>query len=116
MLGAQAYPGHALEAVKLTWDAGTITVDANATTPDPTCETYTFTWPTALLLEIDPLEVEVDAFSESLVPVDLNCADRVSEYGDCNLFFPCASGLLCAGIIRTGSVTSWKLEIISRYD
>lgn len=100
-LGPQAYPGHSIEVAKLTWDDGLITVDGDAIAPGPSCETYAFTWPTAALLEIDPLEVDVDGFLEKLVPDQLDCADGAGEYGDCNLFFPCASGLLCAGIIRS---------------
>jgi len=100
-LGPQAYPGHSLEVDTLTWDDGIVTADGDAIAPGPSCETYAFTWPTAALLEIDPLEVEVDGILEKLVPGELDCADGVGEYGDCNLFFPCASGLLCAGIIRS---------------
>jgi hypothetical protein len=100
-LGAQAFPGHALEVSTLTWDAGSVTVDALALAPGPDCETYTFTWPTAALLSIDPLEVEVDGFVELLTPQATSCAAGVGESGSCDLIAPCATGLLCAGLIRS---------------
>ncbi len=100
-LGTQAFPGHALEVSSLIWDAGTISVHADAIAPGPDCETYSFTWPTAALLSIDPLQVEVNAFAEKYSDQETSCADGAGDSESCNLDTPCATGLLCAGLIRT---------------
>ena len=100
-LGAEAFPGHALEVSTLVWDAATISVQADAIAPGPDCETYTFTWPTAALLSIDPLEVEVNAVAQQYSDQETSCAGGAGDSESCNLDTPCATDLLCAGLIRT---------------
>ncbi len=99
--GPQPFPGHALEASALTWDAGMVLVEGLAVGPDPDCETFQFTWPADTLLAIDALEVEIDGFDDQTIPMGSSCAMGASEAMRCDLDTPCATGLLCAGLIRT---------------
>ncbi|MCA9688756.1 MAG: proprotein convertase P-domain-containing protein, partial [Myxococcales bacterium] len=75
------------------------------------CETYTFTWPQAALVSIEPLAVAVDGFAEALADQETSCAAGVGDFADCDLETPCVTGLLCAGLIRSTVLTDtpWGL-------
>jgi len=99
--GPQPFPGHALEVSALTWDAGALVVDGNAVEPDVDCETFQFIWPADTLLMIDALEVEVNAVDDQTMPLATSCALGAGDSEFCDLATPCATGLLCAGLIRS---------------
>ena len=99
--GPLPFPGHDLEVTALTWDGGTLVVDGTAAEPQADCETHQFTWPADTLLAIDALEVEVSAFDDLTTPLPTSCAMGATESMSCDLDTPCATGLLCAGLIRS---------------
>ncbi len=99
--GPQPFPGHAIDAATLTWDGGIITVQGDAVEPDNDCETYQFTWPADTLLVIDVLDVGVDSIDDQTMPLPTSCAMGAGQSMNCNLSTPCATGLLCAGLIRS---------------
>lgn len=99
--GPLPFPGHDVEVSTLTWDSGVLLVDGTAGEPAPDCETYQFTWPADTLLAIDALDVAVSATDDLTVPLPSSCAMGAGEVEDCDLDAPCATGLLCAGLIRS---------------
>jgi hypothetical protein len=115
--GPQPFPGHDLQPSALTWDGGTLVVDGAAGEPAVDCETYQFTWPADTLLVIDALEVEVSAFDDQTVPQPRSCAMGAGDSGSCDLETPCATGLLCAGLIRSTVLANapWGLCLPSTF-
>jgi len=99
--GPQPFPGHAVEVSALTWDDGALVVDGSGIEPGPDCETYQFTWPADTLLAIDALEVDVSTVDDQTLPAPFDCALGAGESMGCDLDTPCATGLLCAGLIRS---------------
>ncbi len=99
--GPLAFAGHELEVTALTWDGGQLVVDGSAVSPGADCETYQFTWPADTLLVIDALRVEIDGFDDQTAPEVSTCAMGAGDSGSCDLDTPCATGLLCAGLIRS---------------
>lgn len=99
--GPQPFPGHDVQPTALTWDGGTLVVEGTAGEPAADCETYQFTWPADTLLVIDALEVEVSAVDDQTVPQPNGCAMGAGDSESCDLETPCATGLLCAGLIRS---------------
>ncbi|MCH9683721.1 MAG: proprotein convertase P-domain-containing protein [Deltaproteobacteria bacterium] len=99
--GPQPFPGHDLQASALTWDAETLVVDGTAAEPGGDCDTYQFTWPADTLLVIDALDVPINDFDDLTTPQVQSCAAGASESMQCSLAAPCATGLSCAGLIRS---------------
>lgn len=99
--GPLPFPGHDIEVSTLTWDAGMLVVDGTAGEPDLDCETFVFTWPADTLLAIDALEVELVGLDDQTVATPIGCAAGGTESASCDLDAPCATGLLCGGLIRS---------------
>lgn len=100
-LGPQPFPGHALDVAALGWDGATLSVDGDQLEPGADCETYQFTWPADTALVIDALDAEVATVDDGTMPLMTSCAAGVGDSGGCDLSTPCATGLLCAGLIRS---------------
>lgn len=104
--GPQPFPGHRLEVSALTWDSGMLVVEGDAVDPDADCETFQFTWPADTLLAIDALEVAVSGFDDQTLPLASNCAAGAGDSASCDLLTPCATGLVCAGLIRSTVISN----------
>lgn len=100
-LGPQAYPGHSLQVEALTWSSGSLLVDGGAIQPGLDCETYEFTWPADTLLQIDALDQAVDEVVDQTAVSMSSCAGGGGDSASCDLDMPCATGLLCAGLVRS---------------
>lgn len=99
--GPQPFPGSRMDVSELSWDGGTLAVAGSAVDPAADCETFTFTWPADTLLVIDALDGEVAVFDDQSAAVTASCAAGGGAFADCDLDSPCATGLLCGGLIRT---------------
>lgn len=98
--GPQPYPGHALTVQALSWQGDTLTVTGDQVDPADDCETYAFIWPADTLLAFDALGAEIEDIDDQTAPLEASCAGGATDSMPCDLASPCATGLLCAGIIR----------------
>ncbi len=99
--GPQPFPGHALGVDTLTWQGGTLSVDGSQVEPAEDCDTYDFIWPADTLVSFDALAGMVEDVDDQTVVAEVSCAGGAGESMDCDLDTPCATGLLCAGIVRS---------------
>ena len=98
--GPLPYPGHALAVDTLSWQGDTLTVAGDSVDPADDCETYDFIWPADTLLSFDALDGRVAEIDDQTAALEASCAAGAANSMDCDLDSPCATGLLCAGIIR----------------
>ena len=98
--GARPFPGHALSVDTLTWNGGALEIAGEQIDPGEDCETYDFIWPADTLLSFDALDGAVDEVDDQTIAAEFSCARGAGEAADCDLDTPCATGLLCAGLIR----------------
>ncbi len=99
--GPQPYPGHALAVNALSWQGDTLSVAGDQVDPADDCETYEFIWPADTLLSFDALDGKVEDIDDQTAVLEASCAAGAAESMACDLDSPCATGLLCAGIIRS---------------
>lgn len=99
--GPQRFPGHALSVDALTWQGDTLRVDGEHVDPADDCDTYDFIWPADTLLSFDALDGTIDDITDLTAESETSCAAGASDSMSCDLDTPCATGLLCAGIIRS---------------
>ncbi|MGH1348374.1 MAG: proprotein convertase P-domain-containing protein [Nannocystales bacterium] len=99
--GPQPYPGHALTVDALSWQGDTLSVSGDQVDPADDCETYEFIWPADTLVFFDALDSEVADVDDQTAVLESSCAAGATASMDCDLDSPCATGLLCAGIIRS---------------
>lgn len=99
--GPQRFPGHALSVDTLTWQGDTLRVDGEQVDPAEDCETYDFIWPADTLVSFDALDGTVEDIADQTTETEASCAAGASDSMSCDLDTPCATGLLCAGIIRS---------------
>ncbi len=99
--GPQRFPGHALSVDALTWQGDTLRVDGEQVDPADDCDTYDFIWPADTLVSFDALDGTVDDIADQTSETEASCAAGASDSFSCDLDTPCATGLVCAGIIRS---------------
>ena len=99
--GPQRFPGHALSVDALTWQGGTLSVDGTQVDPADDCDTYDFIWPADTLLSFDALDGTIDDITDLTTTSEASCAGGATDSMSCDLDTPCATGLLCAGIVRS---------------
>jgi len=98
--GPLAYPGHGVTVNALAWLGDTLRISGDHVNPGNDCETYEFIWPADTLLSFDALDAEVQDMDDQTAVLETSCAAGATDSMDCGLDSPCATGLLCAGIIR----------------
>lgn len=98
--GPQAYPGHALTVSALAWQGDTLRVSGDHVDPADDCETYDFIWPADSLVAFDALDSTIEDVDDQTAVLEVSCAGGAANTMGCDLDVPCATGLLCAGIIR----------------
>lgn len=99
--GPQRFPGHALSVDALTWQGDTLRADGEQIDPAEDCDTYDFIWPADALVSFDALDGTVDEIEDQTTDTEASCAAGAGDSMSCDLDTPCATGLLCAGIIRS---------------
>jgi|GEM_PF-2243837 len=104
--GPLAYPGHALSVDALTWQGDTLTVSGDQVNPADDCETYEFIWPADTLLSFDAVDGSIADIADETATDEVSCAGGAGDSANCDLDTPCATGLLCAGIIRNTVLSS----------
>lgn len=104
--GPQLYPGHALAVDALSWQGDTLSVAGDSVEPAADCDTYEFIWPADTLLAFDALDGKVEDIDDQTVAAEASCAAGAAASMNCDLDSPCATGLLCAGIIRSTVLAS----------
>lgn len=104
--GPQPYPGHALSVDALSWQGDTLSIAGDNVDPADDCETYDFIWPADTLLSFDALDGKVGDIDDQAAVLEVSCAAGVPDSMSCDLDSPCATGLLCAGIIRNTVLTN----------
>jgi hypothetical protein len=103
--GPLRYPGHALSAETLTWQADTLIVGGSQVDPADDCALYDFIWPADTLLSFDALDGQVVEVDDQTTAAETSCADGAGASATCDLATPCGPGLLCAGIVRSTVLT-----------
>lgn len=99
--GPQVYPGHALVVDTLSWQGDTLSIAGDSVEPADDCDTYEFIWPADTLLAFDALDGKVEDIDDQTTALEAACAGGAASTMACDLDSPCATGLLCAGIIRS---------------
>lgn len=99
--GPLRFPGHALSVDALTWQSNTLSVDGEQVDPADDCDTYEFIWPADTLLSFDALDGTVDNIADLTSEAEVSCAGGAGDSLSCDLDTPCATGLSCAGIVRS---------------
>lgn len=104
--GPLRYPGHALNVDALSWQGDTLSISGDQVDPADDCETYEFIWPADTLLSFDALDGKVEDVDDQTAVLEASCAAGATDSMSCDLDTPCATGLLCAGIIRSTVLAS----------
>lgn len=98
--GPQPYPGHALSVDTLSWLGDTLSITGDSVDPADDCNTYEFIWPADTLLSFDALDGKVGDIDDQTAASEVSCAAGAAGSMSCDLDSPCATDLLCAGIVR----------------
>lgn len=99
--GPQRFPGHALSIDALTWQGDTLDVDGERVDPGDDCDTYDFIWPADTLVSFDALDGAIETVEDLTTETEASCVGGAGDFMSCDLDTPCATGLLCAGLVRS---------------